>query len=247
MPGHGQQSELHLTQMASRRFSALLLWLFSGALCRTHDHPALIPYPRQVEWNYGNFDCSRYEIQTPPEAAFAAQELQRIPRLPEQRSARAAAKIEFRIGQAVSATEGGSAEAYAIEVASTGVAITAPKAASLFNAVQTVRQLLVGTTGCRDSRGCPQRIYGQRGYVLPAYWLGRGAGAQSAVHGSRRRSGSQTRPAGACLTGKSTVPADRHANVELWPPDSIRFPGMPFVDSRNNYINRVDLFLAPPP
>ena len=128
------------------KFRSTILPLFAAgclAFWANAETPALVPAPQKVEWRGGEVDCSRCQISAPAVAAFAAGELEQFLAGAEKNSSRT--KISLRIGPVGST----NLEPYSLDAAKDGVVITAPKPAGLFYGVQTLRQLLAGTTKLR--------------------------------------------------------------------------------------------------
>lgn len=102
--------------------------------------PPLIPEPQHVVWTGGIVDCSRYRLIAPAEATNAVAELKRV--LSGAQADAGGTSVTLRLGDADST----NAEAYALDAGTNGIVITAPQPAGLFYGVQTLRQLLAGTT-----------------------------------------------------------------------------------------------------
>ena len=120
----------------------LVLWLLmtGWANAGMTATPALIPEPQNIEWTGGELDCSHYHVVAPAETAFTVKELERA--LAGATRDSAGVPMELRLGQIAST----NAEAYTLDATTNGVVITAPRPAGLFYGVQTLRQLLAGTT-----------------------------------------------------------------------------------------------------
>lgn len=88
------------------------------------------------------------------EAGFATAELTRLLDAAGAKHRVGAAKIALRLGAVEGASPVGAAEAYFLEVTAKSVTVTAPKAAGLLYAVQTLRQLLAGEASRRAHAGC---------------------------------------------------------------------------------------------
>lgn len=102
--------------------------------------PPLIPTPRKSQWTGGAVDCSRYQISAPAEAGPAEAALRRV--LAGAKMDAGGTSISLHLG----AIAEPNPEAYTLDVLPTGISITASKPAGLFYGVQTLRQLLAGTT-----------------------------------------------------------------------------------------------------
>ena len=116
--------------------------------------PALIPYPKKVEWNAHVFDCARYDLEAPAEAEFAQAELDRSLAAAGARRHAGAPKISLQLGGVGGAWKVGAGEAYTLEVTATSVVLTAAKPAGLLYGVETLRQLLVRQAGHPTIAGC---------------------------------------------------------------------------------------------
>ena len=116
--------------------------------------PALIPYPQQILWTGPAFRCAGYDVATPPGGEFAAAELDRILGAAGGQRRKGAPKITLRFGSVSGAGKAGADEAYALDVTAKSVTVTAPKAASLFYAVATLRQLLAREANRPAIAGC---------------------------------------------------------------------------------------------
>ncbi|MFN3408798.1 MAG: family 20 glycosylhydrolase [Limisphaerales bacterium] len=124
--------------------------LLPSAMAGETARPALLPLPRQIEWSGALFDARRFEITAPPEAGFAAAELERI--LMELGGTRdpEGARITLRLGE----TRFASPESYSLEVAADHVTAAAPQPVGLLYAVQTLRQLATAPSGRPVIAGC---------------------------------------------------------------------------------------------
>jgi hexosaminidase len=115
----------------------VVFWLALSASARL---PALIPAPQKIAWTGGELDCSRYQVTAPAEAGFAVAELEKA--LADGRKDSQGAKITLRFG----AVNAPGNEAYTLDATSNRLVITAPASAGLLYGVETLRQLLAGTT-----------------------------------------------------------------------------------------------------
>ncbi|HEY4416503.1 MAG TPA: family 20 glycosylhydrolase [Verrucomicrobiae bacterium] len=128
-----------------QRFGLMLVG-FCLAFSAFAGTPALLPAPQKVEWTGGEIDCSQYQITAPSGTEFIVSELTRV--LAGAQSGATGTPITLRLG-AVAATSG---EAYTLVAGPDGIVITAPQPVGLLYGVETLRQLLAGTTrlpGCR--------------------------------------------------------------------------------------------------
>ena len=157
--------------MQRRQFVAAALgsaWVSLNAQTASgRGRPALIPYPRHVDWTAETLDCAVYDWKAPADSTVAVAELQRTLEAAGARRRRGAPLILLRTGDVPNAGAIGAREAYSLEVTAKGVTATAPRPAGLLYAVMTLRQLLVAR------RGEHPTIAGCRIADWPAYaWRG---------------------------------------------------------------------------
>ena len=141
------------------RIIALLLFTVGLTFAAPAGMPALIPAPQKTEWLGGQLDCSRFQIDAPAEAGFTVTELERT--LAGAKRGPAGAKITLHLG-AVAVTND---EAYTLVASTNGIFITAPKPAGLFYGVETMRQLLAGTTSLPCCRITDWPAFPLRGFM----------------------------------------------------------------------------------
>ena len=119
----------------------LILFVLGATWSASAKTPALIPEPQKVEWIGGDLDCSRYQIVDAPSAArFAVTELEHA--LASAKRSSDGTKIILRLDPVAAPSE----EAYSLDAKPDGIVITAPKPVGLLYGVETLRQLLAGTT-----------------------------------------------------------------------------------------------------
>lgn len=125
--------------MSFRRVFCVLLAAGLAASAAAQ-RPALIPAPQSVAWEAGAVDCARYQIIAPAEAAFAAGECRQA--LSAGSEMPGGLPIRFSKGT----INAPSAEAYTLDVSTNGIRLTASQPVGWLYGVETLRQLLAGTT-----------------------------------------------------------------------------------------------------
>ncbi len=150
-----------MDQTVIARLKILALWLFATGLASlgAAATPALIPAPQEIEWSGGVLDCSSYQVSAPAEASFAVTELERI--WGKAKKEGTGTKIALRLGPIVLT----NSEAYTLDATTNGIIITAPKPVGLFYGVETLRQLLAGTTSVPCCRITDAPAFAWRGFM----------------------------------------------------------------------------------
>ena len=138
---------------------ALICLLIGWGFLASAGTPALIPTPQTIRWTGGLVDCSRYHISAPGDAGFAVAELERTLAGAEKNPA--GIKITLRLG----AIAGTNDEAYTLDAAPEGIVIAAPKPVGLLYGVETLRQLLAGTTRVPGCHIADEPAFAWRGFM----------------------------------------------------------------------------------
>lgn len=143
----------------NHRLKIVFFFAAFGLVFAAAGMPALIPAPQKIAWLGGQLDCSRYQIIAPAGADFVVEELKHALTGAKQDSA--GINITLRL-DAISAT---NAEAYTLEAVPNRISIIATTPVGLFYGVETLRQLLAGTTALPCCRITDRPAFPWRGFM----------------------------------------------------------------------------------